>query len=441
MTELIRPVYAANRENSSIDLGYMRIELVFNGRNILCCAQACLRLQPDPRLIKTADITEQHAHILTLFNMFKKEKIELRYGESSAKCSVLISRSTKNKVELLPCSQRMTICSDHHKNLKTATFHIVNFPSFLSTKEPTDLFHRTRSGKERRLGRVFLEHDGWDIEIQELLGTSKLMEKLRAEGGYGITHVGRISRHKNHGFSISNLRSVLTDLHLFLSFAHGLWTSVVLPVGFDKQGNRVFEEWGVPLCSSWEPSLTWFDSHHGQSLAELYPGFVKLLHNRGLGKPVSDALYWYLRSNQAGTGPGTDGGLILSQAALEKLAYAQLKDKKPNEHTGAFLCRACRDLGVPIDIPKATAKLYNANRKQKEKWEHSLHALVDVRNDLVHPKKRLGVEIGKIIVDAWNLSQWYIELIVLKLSCYNGQYSNRLRARWRGEVEHVPWGN
>lgn len=65
--------------------------------------------------------------------------------------------------------------------------------------------------------------------------------------------------------------------------------------------------------------------------------------------------------------------------------------------------------------------------------------IVGVRNELVHPKRRMLVKIAPLIVPCWQLAQWYIEMFLLKLSGYSGQYSNRLRAKWVGEVEFVPW--
>ncbi|MBX3302273.1 MAG: hypothetical protein KF693_08655 [Nitrospira sp.] len=295
----------------------------------------------------------------------------------------------------------------------------------------------------RRLGRVLLEHDGWEIEIQEVPDARRVIEILNTNGGNGITHVGKVRRRSGKTFTIDVLRRTMRDLHLFLSFARGSWTPVMLPVGFDKQGSKVFKEWGVPLGEGWKSCMTWFDDHHGEALAHLYSGFVTLLHDQAMGDAVSQALYWYLRSNKAGGGVGPDGGLILSQAALERLACAYLaKHNLPtNGKMGEVLARACKDIGLSrsLPIPKSLRKLHNTNRSLKGKWRHGLHALVDIRNELVHPQNWLGRHRGKIIPEAWKLAQWYISLIILRLSGYNGQYSNRLCARWRGEVENVPW--
>lgn len=394
------------------------------------------RLQPRLLLIVTADLPGHLA-----FARIDEGKVSLEYDLSPV-CNALVLRSKNSysesmaisQIELLPTPQGILICPDRRKRLQSAIFHIMNFPDFLCTNGSTDLFpnHESDSSKGwKRLGRVFLEDDNFQIEIQALEDTDERAQTLKAEGGYGITHVGRITRRNGKTFTIAALKRTLREIHLCLSFARGLWTPVILPVAFDAQGNRVFEEWGIGLGVAWEPRETWFDDDNSQSLAELYPGFITLLRDSDLGDAVSYALYWYLRSNRAGSGAGVDGGLILSQAALERLAYAYLvKNGSPprsNTPAGVVLERACKNLGLRTAIPRTVSGLYNARRRQggTRKWQHALHALVAVRNELVP--------------DAWNLSQWYISLMILKLSSFKGQYSNRLRTHWRGQVEDVPW--
>ncbi len=64
--------------------------------------------------------------------------------------------------------------------------------------------------------------------------------------------------------------------------------------------------------------------------------------------------------------------------------------------------------------------------------------LTDLRNGLVHPKEN-GPQPEKSYSEAWNFSLWYLDLIFLKRFGYGGQYSNRLKVRFVGQVEDVPW--
>ncbi len=46
---------------------------------------------------------------------------------------------------------------------------------------------------------------------------------------------------------------------------------------------------------------------------------------------------------------------------------------------------------------------------------------------------------GLFYHEALTLYMWYIELLLLKLMGFNEGYSNRIRAKWVGEIETVPW--
>jgi hypothetical protein len=369
--------------------------------------------------------------------------IKLQYGSRARPVNVLMVNGTGSSGPgvstatgtFIPNPERLTICDNRRKRLAAVTFHVMNFPAFLSQGEgATDLLY-----EGQRLGRVFLEHAGWRIELQTLPEARELIKQLRIEGGFAITHVGRLRRKDGSSFYISRAEEVLRDLHQFLSFARGQWVPLVLPVGVDSVGNRIFEEWGVRLATAWEPRISWFDDHNGQVLAELFPGFIDLLHDPDLGEPVKNAVYWYLRSNRAGEGAGVDSGVILSQAALERLTNAYLN--WAGLGTGGIAAvrfrRAFRHLKLPTSVPKGMAAITTGRRKGV--WTDLPEVVVRVRNELTHPKPRLPFQVGKVVTPAWQIAQWYIELSVLALSRYRGVYSNRLRARWRGEVERVPW--
>jgi hypothetical protein len=212
-------------------------------------------------------------------------------------------------------------------------------------------------------------------------------------------------------------------------------------LGFDGSGERVYENWGVRAGTPWEIYRGWFDRQRGQSLAALFGGFRTLLHDPMLGKAVNRALYWYLRSNRGGDGAGIDSGVILSQAALERLASAYLEAQNvkmpPRTRAADYLREALLRLGIPVEIPTSLIGLKDG--QQKGYWKDGPEAIARIRNELVHPRNKLPLKMSAVVADAWNLSQWYAELLFLRLAGYDGQYSNRLKVRWVGEVENVPW--
>ncbi|MER9338760.1 hypothetical protein NKJ06_33365 [Mesorhizobium sp. M0293] len=173
-------------------------------------------------------------------------------------------------------------------------------------------------------------------------------------------------------------------------------------------------------------------------MAGVYPGFAKILHDPQFGAAVSAALYWYLRSNRAGDGAGVDSGLILSQAALERLALAVLTANglPVPRYAAEKLRAACRYLKIPTALPRDLKQLRKAKRAGD--LAGGPDAAVKIRNELVHPNRRMKSATGPLISQGWQLAQWYIEVFLLKLCGYSGIYSNRLSPRWVGEVEKLP---
>lgn len=430
MSAIIEPVYKPVGDRLTFDLGILNAEISSGGQSHECVVQANMMLVPDLRLCLSAQLPD----LGFALSVMGKGLIEFTYGDGKQKVQGIVNQTVNDTIEFTPNPHAMTICPDRHKKLTTGKFHILNFPAFWGAD---DVGHKPSENRVQRLGGIVLEHDDWIIEIQQLPEADETIKKIKTGDPYGVTHVGKVSKKNGKTFSIKDFERVIREIHTFLSFVRGLWVPVILPVGFDKNGNKVFEDWSICFSTPWQGCLTWFDYHHAGCMQDLYAGFVDLLRDEESGEAVRRVLYWYIQSNRAGKGAGVDGGLILSQAALECLAYICLKKKKNRERAGEFLHRMCKELGLPTGIPKEAVGLLKAQRKQE--WEHALHAVTDVRNDLVHPKGLIDTEGGAVIADAWRLSQWYISLSLLKLAGYNGKFSNTYKAQWVGEVEDVPW--
>jgi hypothetical protein len=354
---------------------------------------------------------------------------------------MLCTRSTLTSegsvsLDLVVRSGRLSSFRDRRVHLASVVVHILNFPRVIG---PADFIHVDASGSSSRLGRILLSSQEWSIEIQELPATRHLVERLKAEGGNAITHVARIVRADGRTFSIRNAERAVHALHQFLSFARGHTTSVFGATGFRRDGQKVYEEWATFPSTSWTSRTGWFDLHHAEALSELFPGFMRARADAVLGKALSTALYWYLRSNRGGAGMGTDGALILSQAALEGLALTCLTEAGLSTAGTAAdrIRRGCKHWRIPVAVPKELLRMQTGKRKKA--WKDGPDAITKVRNDLVHAKRRSIVPIGPAVPDTWRLAQWYLELAILQLCGYTGSYSNRLASRWVGEVMPVPW--
>ena len=114
--------------------------------------------------------------------------------------------------------------------------------------------------------------------------------------------------------------------------------------------------------------------------------------------------------------------LVTSQAELTRVVDEQ---------------RALLALEIPADLPDRLKALHGRRGK---KWSDGPDAVTGVRNALVHPSEKDELPEGAYF-EAWQLSMWFLDLVLLRLCGYAGEYANRLAlSRWVGQVEPVPWG-
>jgi hypothetical protein len=231
-------------------------------------------------------------------------------------------------------------------------------------------------------------------------------------------------------------------LEKFISFADGNWVAIHNLIGYGKDGVNKYSPWSVTICDSWQGRMSWFDVCNSQTLGECFSGFYSVFKDPEMSETIRKALYWYLRSNRSSS--GIDGGIILSHSALERISNGVIEKYKislPSKQkpTAADKIRAAATyLDIPIVIGKNNGLIYKL--KKKHIWSDIPDALNKFRNELVHPKQKLSIDRHELMAPIWSLAQWLIEMFMLKLSNFNGVYSNRLKkSLWKGEVENVPW--
>ena len=437
----ITPHIRCSNANETIELGRGPVNISQGKFKVDAKGVARLLLAPKCRVVVSVNLPAIKENRR---DWLQDEFTYLRFGKFGRPTKTICIRNSfssagKNELDFLPTGGPFSIFRDQRIRLKNTIFHLINFQNFLcATKHSSDFSFAVGTG-QRRLGRVILKDSNWAIEIQALPQTNEIVDQLTLHGGHAITHVGRLERVDGGSFSINAANNALTHLQHFLSFARGQWCAPFGIVGTSTRGEILYEDWSQRLVSPWATPPSWFDDLNGQWLADCYPGFIRLLKDPSLGKSVADALYWYLRSNRGGEGAGVDGGLLLAQAALERLAnaYLQKTSLSASGYAAQRIRQMCEKLAIPIQLSKSTKNLRRA-RGQKT-WIDGPGAISKIRNELIHAKSQLQVPLHSVIWEASQLAHWYIELIILRLSGYNGHYSNRIVARHIGDKETVPW--
>lgn len=351
----------------------------------------------------------------------------------------LSSSSPSGNITLIPKSELIHWVGDGETKVSKVVFHLFNYKDTLGT-------HRfsKRSGDMLILStKTKLESAEWIVELHNYETTSTI-KKLRKTGGYGLTHIGCFYQANGALFDAETAKKMLEHLQYFFTFSKGTLCSPVLPVGFDENGQRVWVLLNSPF-EPWSTPLSWFDQHHCEQLADLFPGIIEKLEDKDWADTMRKAIYWYAQSNDA-SGSGVETGIILTQIAIERLAFEYTVNSKKMIEAEDFKNKRASDkfrllfnsLGIPIDIPHNPLMVYQVATKLR--FEDAPHALTDIRNSLVHPDHRHEDEFKGTYFDARSLGLWYLELSILRICDYNSTYFNRLSDKlWVGTVEDVPW--
>ena len=333
---------------------------------------------------------------------------------------------------LIPKSEPATV-RDDKALLVRCEFELLNFPSMWGKKDVHCYPAPTNTTSSLVYPRFQLEMKPWFIDVFATDSLQGIHYNLMRRGGSAITHTGTITRVDGQKFCLYELDRLLAALHLFLSFARGSYCGLTRLSGYDSDGNLVWEQWGTYQVEPWRRELpTWVDGLSNHTLSPVFMGLWRLLSDPRRSDTISKVIHWYIRSNERSE---PEISVVLTHAALERLSFDTMGPRGERKE-GNWMAETLLKNGIDPSVPMSCQELTRL-QKQKGWWYHGPHALVDIRNDLVHPENRKGPFSEAALLDAQNLGLHYVELMLLRLSCYSGQYVNRLTSK----VETVPWSH
>ena len=314
--------------------------------------------------------------------------------------------------------------------LSSVDFVVINFRWFAGSQ---DLHLRTDDGYHRVSAFTF-SADPWSIELTAVSGLTDILETIEKSAGYAVTHTGRIRRSDRSHFDGAEAEQVVRSLATFLSFLRGGRCGIALATGISDEDDEAWQRWGTGHVKRGNNSRYWLSGIHSEdAISDLFRGSFRRLVGAD-GRAVQNILDWYLNASES----SYHAGLILIQAALERLSHLILdRPKGGREKTGDFirdaLSRSC--LGVSASVPEALREL--TDFAFAENIAHGPAAIVKVRNDLVHPRTTTPAISARTQLEASELAEYYVELILLKMFGYSGRHWNRIDARH----EDVPWSS
>lgn len=411
--------------NSTIQLFEGPIEISFRSNEgpwVKAEASISMRLLPTPRVL--IKVMNAPTTLSTLYTLSGLSTIRLPGGPEMKVQTLQIQFGESGTCLLKPYLQPVT-STKTGAGLQFVRFSVLNFPSISQHGRP-----------------AMLQSEPWLIELRPHRNYPAVKETLKVEGGYGLTHKGFLRRCDNQPFKAEDAENVLKVLYFFLSFARGGNCGITGVVGTDGSGSKAWERWGTYATYPWFTVSSWLDHRHNnhEELVLAFPGFMRKisLGSYDIQDRVHTALYWYLRSNESNS---PYSAIILTQAALERLARDALSEKEWEEIAGSERDRkrqapnkAIERVCIDRKIPACCKSLRAAN------YSDGPEALAKVRNNLVHAHADESLSPDALL-EALNLGQWYTELLLLKKFGYQGNYANRMtytyEGKWQPEV--VPW--
>jgi len=315
------------------------------------------------------------------------------------------------------------------------SFGVANFVRYLG--------HAYRRGRRASARRLCLEAEGLRLTMDEVEEADDLYVGLKGEGGFALTHACNLERIRGGTLPFDNATRILGALHTFLSFARGAWCGTILPVGL-LDGKRVRESWNLQKQTPWRSVESGFLAHirpdDDDHLCKAFGGFLRRWRDPFWQDPVRTAVHWYVVSNTGAS--GVEGSIILAHTALELLGWAVLAEDpvtatmsrgqfnrlKAHEKIRSLL----DSIGIPTDMPRALGALQQAAgqfRDGTSAREDGPWALAKLRHAFVHPKEQKRTKASMVPsqarLQAAELSLWYLELTLLNLFGYEGEYCLR----------------
>ena len=471
----LRPVYTTAKPNENILLydGLLEISSHINQHPVKTQGSGTLEYVwfPSP-CIKFEFLNKDQNIDLISCAMHNNPPISLTLSDLgiAVDVSVATSRSGGNEGNFVSGRIKEAIVQGRGQDLAYVLFHVVNFHDF---RRPTSILEQGLNSKH--IERIVFEAEEWKITLDQLETTTDNIKSLNSQGGFAITHVGKLKKLNGQTFTGNRATDFLKKIADFLSFARGFKVPLILLCGYDAKDNEIYQHWDSQIGHFWKYVNSWFPKNEAHILANVFPGFLNWWNNWGESEKL--ALYWYLEANHISL---SEQKIILTQVALESIAY---KEGMTKDNASDKLRQLLEKFKIPTSLPfdklsKKTSSFADTfrphspplleiliklkknieeqlkekleretNEKEKQKIDKHLNQVdapylfTQVRNDIVHSKEKIE-NLEDYLYEASDLGLWYLELVLLAIFDYQGCYHNRLpKYQQNGEIEPVPWSN
>lgn len=312
-------------------------------------------------------------------------------------------------------------------------------------EEPVDYIQFELTNQEQRQGnlvqtnkntaslnRLVLADNIHEIIIDEYADNMRLRNELGQIGGFQFLSSGKIKAINGNLLRFEELESSFEKLSQFLLFLNGRKSSPLIFYGY-KNEEIVWKYIQTSECDQYNYYNGWVLKHEDLGLSEIWDKFSNLWANKNDRESLTIILKWYNEANKQNI--SLESGILLIQNALELLFNWLITEKfmfvSSSDANGLSASAKIGILLSNFQLEPIIPKELNELKKYSKAFNfiNGPDTITHVRNCIVHSNsKKIGhlqklSELAK--KEALNMGIWYVEIILLKLLQYEGEYHNR----------------
>lgn len=299
-----------------------------------------------------------------------------------------------------------------------------------------------RLGTGERRGRLTCTVGDFELTVDPVPGHTDTRHRLEEGAGFSITHVASVRRVTRGSISRDDFDPLASRLFRVLSFAAGSYVGLGCAVGLDQEENRCWEVWTAGRVHPWGNRLPWLSSFSPEDFQSFAPRCWELFDRPGWASAMPHAVGSLLEGMRDGS---METRLTTVVTGLELVSWTILvpdRELLNDQEFDRLRLEGALNLvlglaGIPRDVPSALTEL--GNFASKSFGGSAPRSLVVIRNRVVHPPTRQRERPEpSLLIDAWRLALWYLELLILHRCGYDGDHITPwAKSVW--ERAPVPW--
>ncbi|WP_281846183.1 hypothetical protein [Olleya namhaensis] len=351
---------------------------------------------------------------------------------------------SKDAINIKGVFVKNVVIGDSSINVDSITFSIPNLKQFYGTPVKKKLKESVSCFKSR----IELDNDDYLIFIDKTINYEERIKNLESNGGSLLLYSGRIVRKKGD-LTFDNSMLLFDCLDTFLTFVNGRRIETIFHKGL-YQDDPIWSDFSNYTFDAYKKSTSWTKSRLDEGLNDLFKRFCEIWKDVNDRNFLVSVVHWYIQANN--NSGYTEGSIVMAQTALELIYNWLLIERKglllgrdaDNISAANKIRLLLAHLKISTKVPVHFSELESFVDSSKE-YNDAPDAIVQIRNAIIHSQIEKRKKISALSLrtkdEALQLSIWYIEMSLLYILEYKGDYSNRCSndPYPKNRVEKVPW--